>query len=45
MVLSDDIVTLMYLIDKWIIKINYSNKREWLTKREIEIKSSKWNII
>jgi len=33
------LMILMYFIDKLIIKINYFNEREWLTKIEIKTKS------
>lgn len=35
------LVTLVYLVDKWIVKINYFGKREWLVRGEIETKSQK----
>lgn len=33
-------VTLVYLIDKWIIKINDFGKKEWLVRGEIETNSN-----
>jgi len=30
-------VTLVYLRNDWMVKINYLNEREWLVKREREI--------